>query len=104
MSFFLCDRPATKLASLAGADQSLKQSFYNPLPPKTPERDSARRPVRGGGRSTATGLHNDNLFAIAGELIFIIPVRFDHLENFFAVLEFSGPVDRSIAVDNEATI
>ena len=34
----------------------------------------------------------------------IIPFRFDHVENFFAVREFSSPVDLIIAEDNEATI
>ena len=36
--------------------------------------------------------------------MFIIPFRFDHVENFFAIREFSGPVDLIIAVDHEATI
>ena len=34
----------------------------------------------------------------------IIPFRFDHVENFFAIREFFGPVDLIIAEDNEATI
>ena len=101
----LSDRLATMLTSVTGSNKPIKQSFDNPLHPKTPDRDSVRRPVRaGGGRSTATGLHNDNIFSIAGELMSIIPFRFDHVEIFFAVREFSGLVDLIIAEDNEATI
>ena len=87
---------------------AIEQSFYNPLPSKvseTPDRDSVCRFVRGGGLpSAAEGVHDDNLYSIACELMFIRPFRFVHAENLFAILNFSGPVDPIIAKDNNATI
>ena len=79
----LFDRLATMRTFVVGYNKAMKQSFYNPLPPQTPDRDSVRRPVRRGGRSIATGLHSDNVFSIAGELMSITQFRFDHVDNFF---------------------
>ena len=87
---------------------AIEQSFYNPLPPKvseTPHQHSVCRCVRGGGLpSAAEGVHDDNVYSIACELMFIRPFRFVHTEHFFAILYFSGLVDLIIAKDNKAVI
>ena len=55
-----------------------------------------------GGGFLPSGGHN--LYSIAGELMSSTPFGFDHVENFFAIREWSGPVDFIIAEDNETTI
>ena len=54
----------------------------------------------GGGASP----DGHNFYTIAGELMSITPFRFDHVENFFAIREWSGLVELIIAEDTEATI
>ena len=51
-----------------------------------------------------TSPNGHNLYTIAGELMSITPFRFDHVQGFFAIREWSGPVELIIAEDNEATI
>ena len=54
--------------------------------------------------SCSWGGSKGSLFLIAGELIEITPFRFDHVDNFLAVIEFCSPSNLIIAEDNEATI
>ena len=89
----LSSLPANAPASKSTAHSFPKQSFYGPLP-------SPVLPIH--HRDNVSDGHN--LYSIAGELMSITPFRFDHVENFFAIREWSGPVDLIIAEDNEATI
>ena len=99
----LFSRPAIAPIASTATRSFPKQTFYSPLPSPASEihnRDHVRRPVRGGGGANLAC----NIFSMAGELMSIIPFRFDHVENFFAIREFSSWVDLIIAEDNEATI
>ena len=52
----------------------------------------------------AHSLKAHNLISIAGELLALIRFRFDHVDNFDAIPEFSGTVELIIAEDKEATV
>ena len=94
----LYSRPATAPTAASTATRSfLKQTFYRPLLSPAFQVHNRRSLVRGGCSS-------GSLFSIAGELMETIPFRFDHVENFFAVREFSSPVDLIIAENSDATI